>query len=152
MEKDEATVGTQFQALSIDNIRGNENSIASFKYAQQVMRNGPSKVWGQIVDPLVNKNRVGLGFSMKNDKGKNMKMKSALGKYQDIFHSRGYLHPTVPRINVIVEDEEEHEMLNYVTRGIRVQNWVTIDVPSCIYVSKQYVFVNLCKKLSLCPS
>ena len=34
VEADEATVGTQFQALSVDNIRGNENSIASFKDAQ----------------------------------------------------------------------------------------------------------------------
>ena len=41
------------------------------------MRNGPNKVWGEIVDPPVNKNRVGLGFSVKNDKGKNMKPKSA---------------------------------------------------------------------------
>ena len=120
VEADEAAVGTQFQALSIDNIRGNENSIASFKDTQQVMHNGPSKVWGKIVESPVNKNRVGLGFSMKNDKGKNMKPKSALGKYQDIFHSGGYLHPIVPRINAIVEDEAEQEMPNYVTHGVRV--------------------------------
>ena len=36
-EADEVVVGTQFQALSIDNIRENENSIASFKDAQQVV-------------------------------------------------------------------------------------------------------------------
>ena len=63
MEADEAAVGTQFQALSIDNIRGNENSLASFKDAHQVVRNGRSEVLGQIVDPHVNKNRAGLGFS-----------------------------------------------------------------------------------------
>ena len=33
VEEDEVVVRTQFQALSIDNIRGNENSIASFKDA-----------------------------------------------------------------------------------------------------------------------
>ena len=33
VEADEAAVGTQFQALSIDNIRKNENSIASVKDA-----------------------------------------------------------------------------------------------------------------------
>ena len=34
MEADEAVVGTQFQALSIDNIIENENYIALFKDAQ----------------------------------------------------------------------------------------------------------------------
>ena len=65
MEADEASVRTQFQALSIDNVRKNEDSIASFKYAQQVVHNGPSKAWGRIVDPPVNKNRVGLRFSVR---------------------------------------------------------------------------------------
>ena len=91
------------------------------------MRNGHSDVRGQIVNPPVNKNRAGLGFSMKNDKGKGMKLKSAAGKYQVIFRSGGYLHFTVSGINAIMEDEAEPEML---------QNWVTIDVPSCIHVSK----------------
>ena len=70
------------------------------------MRNGPSKAWGQIVDPHVNKNRAGLGFSVNSGKSEIMKPKSALGKYQNIFHSGGYLHPTVPRINAILEGEE----------------------------------------------
>ena len=51
VEVNEAIVGTQFQALSIDNVRENENSMTSFKHAQQVVRNGPSKEWRQIVDP-----------------------------------------------------------------------------------------------------
>ena len=96
MEMDEVAIGTQIQALPIDNIRGNDNYIASFKDAQQVVRNGYSEVWGQIVDPPVNKNRADLGFSMKNDKGKNMKLKSAASKYHDIFRSG---------INAIMEDE-----------------------------------------------
>ena len=111
---DEAAVGTQFQALSIDNIRINENSMVSLKDAQQFMRKGHSEVWVQIVDPPVNKNRADLGFSMKNDKGKSMKTKSAVRKYQDIFRSGGYLYPTVFRINAIVEDEAELEMPNCV--------------------------------------
>ena len=100
------------------------------------MHNGHSEVWGQIVDPHVNKNRVGLGFSVKNDKGKSMKTKSTVGKYQDIFRSGGYLHPTVSGINAIVEDEADPEIPNYVTHRVRVQNWIIIDVPSCIHVSK----------------
>ena len=34
MEANEVAAGTQFQALSIDNVSKNENSIASFKDAQ----------------------------------------------------------------------------------------------------------------------
>ena len=67
VEVNEVAVGTQFQALSIDNIRGNENFIASFKAAQQVVHNGPNKAWGKIVDPPVNKYRGGLGSSVKNN-------------------------------------------------------------------------------------
>ena len=59
------------------------------------------------MDPPVNKNRAGLGFSLKNDKVKRMKLKSAAGKYQYIFRSGGYLHPTVFGINAIVEDKVE---------------------------------------------
>ena len=84
----------------------------------------------------MNRNKAGLGYSVKNDKVETLKSKSIVSSYQDIFHSRGYLHPTVSGINAIVEDEEEQEMPNYVTPGVRVQNWVTIDVPSCIHVSK----------------
>ena len=81
--------------------------MASFKDAQQVVRNGHSEVWGQIVDPPVNKNKAGLGFSVKNDKGKSMKPKTPTGKYQDIFHSGCYLYLTVSGTNTIVEDEVE---------------------------------------------
>ena len=81
-------------------------------------------------------NRAGLGFSAKNGKGESMKLETTLSSYQNIFHSRGYLHSTVSRINAIVGDEEEQEIPNYVTPGVRVQNWVTFDVPSCTHVSK----------------
>ena len=91
---------------------------------------------GQIVDPPVNKNRAGLGFFVKNNKDEIIKPKYALGKYQDIFHSGGYLHPYASKINAILEGESEPGMLNYVTHGVRVQNWITIDVPSCIHISK----------------
>ena len=93
------------------------------------MHNGPNKLWGQIVNPHVNKNRAGLGFSLKNGKGENMNLKSALGKYQYIFHNGGYLHPTVPRINAIVEGEAEQEMLNYVAHGVKAIQ----EIPSFIH-------------------
>ena len=88
------------------------------------------------MDPPVNKNRAGLGFSSRNGKGEILKSKSFVNSYHDVFHSGGYLHPIGSGINVVQEDEAEQEVPNYVTHGVRVKNWVTIDVPSCIHVSK----------------
>ena len=133
VEVDEVVVETQFQALSIDNMRKNEDFITLFEDVQQVVQKGPSKVWVQVINPPVNKNGTGLGFSMKKEV---VKPKSSLSKYQDIFHSAGYLHPTTLNINVILEDESEQQMPNIVTHGVRVQNWITVDVPSCIHISK----------------
>ena len=122
--------------MSIDNIRKNEDSIASFKDAQQVVQNGPSKAWGKIINQPVNKNKAGLGLSVKNNKCEILKPKSAFSKYQDIFHSAGYLHSTTLKINAILEDEPGQEMPNFVTHRVRVHNWITIDVLSCIHISK----------------
>ena len=88
------------------------------------------------MDPPVNENRTSLGFSSKIGKGKSLKSKSNVNSYHDVFRSGGYLHPIDSGINDVEEDEAEQEVLNYVTHGVRVQNWVTIDVPSCIHVSK----------------
>ena len=84
----------------------------------------------------MNKNRTGLDFSSKNGKGESLKSKSSVNSYHDVFRSGGYLHPIDYEINVVEEDEAEQEAPNYVTHGVRVQNWVSIDVPSCIYISK----------------
>ena len=110
--------------------------MTSFKDDQQVVHNGLSKVLGQVVDHPVNKNRAGLGFSAKNGKGEGLKPKSTMRSYHDVFRSRGYLHLTVSGVNSIKEDEEDQEVPNYVTPVVRIQNWVTYDVPSCIHVSK----------------
>ena len=110
--------------------------MVSLKDAQQVVHNGHNAVWGRLVDPPVNKNRTGLGFSSRDGKGENLKSKSSVNNYHDVFRSGGYLHPIGSGINAVEEDEAEQEVPNYVTHGVRVQNWVTIDVPSCIHVSK----------------
>ena len=87
------------------------------------------------MDPPVNKNRAGLGFFSNIGKGEGLKSKSTVNSYQDVFRSGGYLHPIDSGINAVEEDEAEQEVLNYVTHGVCVQNWVTIDVPSCMHVS-----------------
>ena len=70
------------------------------------------------MDPPVNKNRTGLGFSSRNGKGESLKSKSYVNSYQDVFRSRGYLHPIGSGINAIEEDEAEQEVTNYVTQGV----------------------------------
>ena len=84
----------------------------------------------------MNKNRAGLGFSSRSGKSEGLKSKSSVNSYQDVFRNGGYLHPISSGINAVGEDEAEQEVPNYVTHGVRVQNWVTIDIPSCIHVSK----------------
>ena len=74
-----------------------------------------SKVWGHVIDPPVNKNMAGLGFYAKNGKNESLKLKSTMSSYHDVFRSGGYLHPSVSRVNAIEKDEEDQEMLNYVT-------------------------------------
>ena len=91
---------------------------------------------GEIINPLVNKNKASMDFSAKNNKYEILKPKSVFIKYQDIFHSTGYLHPTTSKINAILEDEPGKAMPNFVTHRVRVHNWITIDVPSCIHISK----------------
>ena len=92
--------------------------MTSFKDAQQVVCNGPSKVWGQVVDPLVKKNKDGLGFSAKNGKNESLKTKTNMNSYHDVFRSGGYLNPIGFGINAVEEDEAEQEVLNYVTHGL----------------------------------
>ena len=84
----------------------------------------------------MNKNITGLGFSSRNGEGESLKSKSFVNSYHDVFRSVGYLHLIGSGINAFEEDKAEQEVPNYMTHGVRVQNWVTIDVPSCIHVSK----------------
>ena len=86
------------------------------------MRNGNNSVWGRLLDPPVNKNRAGLGFPSRNEKGEGLKSKSSVNNYQDVFCSGGYLHPIGSGINVVEDDEAEQEVSNYMTHGVRVHN------------------------------
>ena len=96
--------------------------MVSLKDARQVVRNCHNTVWGRNMDPPVNKNKIGLGFSSRSGKGEGLKSKSSMNSYQDIFRSEGYLHPIGSGINVVEEDETEQEVPNYVTHGVQVQN------------------------------
>ena len=57
----------------------------------------------------MNKSGFGLGFSTKIRR-EILKSGPVAAKYPDVFRSVGNLDPTVPGVNVIVEDEPEQEM------------------------------------------
>lgn len=83
VEVDEAVVGTQFQALCIDNVQRNEDYIASLKDAQSVVQKGSNNGWGQVIEPKVNKNGFGLGFSTKLIR--EMLKSGPAAKFPDVF-------------------------------------------------------------------
>lgn len=112
------------------------------------MRKGPSGVWGQVVSFQENKNRTDFGFSSQNSS--MVKLNTASCSYHEIFHSAGCIHPTSPKVDVIIEDTPELEMSNFMTQGRVVKNWIAMDILECIHVSKYFVFVSF-KILSFCP-
>ncbi|KAI5428794.1 hypothetical protein KIW84_033702 [Lathyrus oleraceus] len=108
IDADEAD-GTLFQDLSIDNI--------------------VIKKSGQIFKLAKNKNIVGLGFSPGGTQ-------RDLKRIQEVFHSAGFIHSKDQFVVAILENDEEQEAPDFVTRGSMCQKWITVDVPSVICFSK----------------
>lgn len=57
-------------------------------------------------------------------------------KIQEVFHSAGFIHTKDQSIVVILEEDEEQEVLDFVTRGSTCQYLIVMDVPSVIHLSK----------------
>ncbi|GAU52030.1 hypothetical protein TSUD_418580, partial [Trifolium subterraneum] len=96
--------GTQFQGLSLDdkNAKKNVTSISSFKDAQEVVQNGLSAGWGQVVTLPENKYREGVGFSPSSTRAPKRNVVNE--PIEDTFYSAGFIHPSLPEVNVIIED------------------------------------------------
>ncbi|MCI34815.1 receptor-like kinase, partial [Trifolium medium] len=96
--------GTQFQGLSLDdkNTKKNGASISSLRDAQEVVQNGLSAGWGQVVTLPENKRREGLGFSPSAARA--AKPDVVIKKIEDTFHSTGFIHPPSSEANAIIED------------------------------------------------
>ncbi|GAU51876.1 hypothetical protein TSUD_416610, partial [Trifolium subterraneum] len=97
--------GTQFQGLSLDDksTKKNVTSISSFKDAQEVVQNGLSAGWGQVVTLPENKYREGVGFSPSSTRAPKQNVVN--GPIEDTFYSAGFIHPSLPEVNVIIEDD-----------------------------------------------
>ncbi|XP_050877408.1 uncharacterized protein LOC127081170 [Lathyrus oleraceus] len=111
IEVDETVVQTPFQALTIDDYKKSEGSIASFKDAQQIVKTGPTEMWGKVIELPENVNHAGLGFV----DGKQVQT-SVVRPFKDIFHSGGF-------INMVAVEEDtfgkktEDEGPRFVTPG-----------------------------------
>lgn len=101
IDKDEV-MGTPFQALSVDDnaVKKNGASMTSLKDAQQVVENGQSVRWGQVVELVKNKNKAGLGFSPSLTR-------RYLKRIQEVFQSAGFIHSEDQFATAILEDDQE---------------------------------------------
>lgn len=131
IEADETVVETPFQALTIDEYKKCEGSIYSFKYAQQMVRAGPTDIWGKVVELPDNGNRTGLGFDYQVGK-----QASVARPFKDTFRSGGFISTTPDEVVAILEDETEVEGPSFVTPRVIVKNWTIVDIPSCTHISK----------------
>ena len=124
------TEGTSFQALSVDiTVKKKGESMSSLKDAHSMVEIGQSAKWGHIVELAENKNKVGLGFSPGA-------IQRDLNRIQEVFHSVGFIHTKDRSATTILEDDEEQQVPDFVTRGSVCQNWISVDVPSIIHLSK----------------
>lgn len=74
-----------------------------------------------------NKSREGLGFSSSSTEVVNKDVVTR--PIPEVFYSRGFIHPTLPEVSVIIEDDPEKDSPDLVVHGLVCQNWTTIDVP-----------------------
>ncbi|XP_050888564.1 uncharacterized protein LOC127093674 [Lathyrus oleraceus] len=90
IEVDETAVETPFQTLTIDDHKKSEGSIASFKDAQQIVKTGPTEIWGKVIELPENVNHTGLGFV-----GGKQVQTSVVRPFKDIFHSGMKILPQI---------------------------------------------------------
>ncbi|MCI32394.1 hypothetical protein A2U01_0053607, partial [Trifolium medium] len=107
-----------FQGLSLDdkNDKKKETVMSSLKDAQEVLKNGSYATWGKVVVLPENKHRKGLGFSPASEKV--VESSAIIKSIEDTFYSAGFIHPPLPEVNAIVEDDPEEDLPSFVTRGV----------------------------------
>lgn len=99
-----------------------------------MVKSGATDGWGEVVMLLEDKSREGLGFSSSS--AKIVKKDAVIRPIQEVFHNGGFIHPTPPEVNDIIEDDSEKDSPYLVVHGVVCQNWTDVDVPSIIHISK----------------
>lgn len=129
----EDEVGTQFQTLSITNKNVQEigASIRSFNDARQLAGDGSAGGWGQVVSLPKNKFREGIGFSPTSSKVSQQY--TALCSIQETLRNGGFINPTQPETNVVIEENPEEDAQSIVTHKMVCKNWIGVDVPTIVH-------------------
>jgi hypothetical protein len=121
-----STNGSSFQGLSVEgSVEKGETCMASLKDAQRVIHEGKTEGWGQLVKFPENKRKEGIGFP-------NSGVFNPTG---GTFHIAGFIHAPSEN-NAIIKDHSEEVAPVIVTPGGTCCNWVAVDIPSVIPLSK----------------
>lgn len=56
--------------------------------------------------------------------------------FNDIFRSGGFINMMSSEVDAMLGDKPEDEGLSFVTPGVVVKNWTTVNIPSCTHISK----------------
>src|ERR1051325_8425917 len=83
--------GTQFPGhpLEDESTSKSRSSISSYKEAAQMMKEGNTAGWGQVIKPVNNETKAGLGFALVFPKDKQRD--ETLRPIRELFHSGGFL-------------------------------------------------------------
>ena len=57
-------------------------------------------------------------------------------RIQDVFHRVGFIHSKDQIVAAILEEDEEKGVPEFVMHESTSQNWIAVDVPSVIHMSK----------------
>ena len=67
---------------------------------------------------------------------KVVKKDTVMRLIQEVFCNGGFIHPTPPKVSVIIEDDPEKDSPDLVVHRVICQNWTIVDVLSIIHISK----------------
>src|ERR1051325_3796098 len=101
--------GTHFpeHPLEDESASKNRSSISSYKEAAQIVKDGNAEGWGQVIKPVNNETKAGLGFAPVFPKDKQRD--EALRPIKEVFHSGGFLNPVLQEVNVItIEGDKDN--------------------------------------------
>jgi len=120
--------GTLFQGLSAEgSAKKSETYMDSLKDAQKMVQEGKFGGWWKLVQLPENKRNEGLGFSVNKP--------GVFNPTEGTFHSAGFIHAS-SETNAIIEDQAEEVEPVFVTPGGTCHNWVAVNTPSVITLSK----------------
>jgi len=108
-------------------VKRGETCMTSLKDAQRVVQEGKTAGWGQLVQLPENQKKEGLRFADHKATGTS--------PTEGTFRSAGFINAS-SEINVIVQDQPQEEIPAFVTLGRACCNWIAVDIPSAISLSK----------------